>query len=233
MAASFIPALVIKRNNDVYLEDDLVSYGAVQTIPTPGAGGDPTDGDFWAVPITDNVVNGFNFIPTTPDSTDAPTAQSFHVFRLITVPGRAQANTWYVVGTTTDYIESSAAAECCDAPVPMPMDVPALAPTQLMCVWNNTTDQDYFATWGVPTTPPGGRLYANGYFNDEALPSLSAFGYATPALLVAAMQSAWGATVGGTFTLSGSRITLTQTAGPGTDVIAINIFGTNTSSNPF
>lgn len=229
MAATYISGLVIKHGNDVFLDTDLVNYGLIMSIPTPGAGGQP-DGDYWAVPITDSVVSGFNFEPTSPTDVTPPTPQSFHVFRLITNPGTAN-DKWWVVGTTLQYIASAAAAECCDTPVPLPTATPELAPTQLLCELN--AGGLTFAVFGVPTIPSGGRIYANGYFNGAKLTNLSGSGYATPALLVAAMQSTWGATVGGTFTLANGVITLTQSAGDRNDEIAINVFPAVNSSNPF
>lgn len=230
MAATYIPGLVIKHGNEVFLDTDLVNYGLIMSIPTPGAGGQ-IDGDYWAVPITDEVVSGFNFEPTAPGDLTPPTPQSFHVFRLITSPGHAN-DKWWVRGTTLQYIAAAADAECCDAnPATLPTDLPELAPTQLLCELN--ADGLTFAMFGVPTIPAGGRIYANGYFNNAELTDLSTFGYATPALLVAAMQSTWGATTGGTFTLSNGVIKFVQTAGDRNDTIAINVFTTNTSSNPF
>lgn len=232
MAASFIPALVLKHNDTVFLDTDLVAYGTVQLVPTPGAGGRP-DGNYWAVPINNfGIVTGLDFVPL-EDSAVAPTAQSFQTLRLITSKAYGKADYWYIRGTENDYINSSSAAECCDAPYPMPDDVPPLAGVQLMCQYNNPTDQQYFATFGVPVPLGfGDRYYAYGYFDGVALPNLSASGYLTPALLVSAMQSTWGATVGGTFTLSsdGLTVTLTQSAGDGTSEIGINIFTSVLSS---
>lgn len=229
--ASFIPALIIKHNNTVYLDDNLVAYGDIQTIPTAGSGGRP-DGDYWAVPITEGVVSGFNFVPTSPDSTDAPSVQSFHVFRLITSKAFGKADYWYVLGTTTDYIAASNAAECCSGEDPLPTEVTPLAPTQLLCQWNNPTDQEYFAVLAVPSLAFGDRIYGYGYFNNEALPDLAVGGYASASALVSALNSLWGATVGGTFVLAdnGSTIILTQTAGPGTDELSVTLFSSVVSS---
>lgn len=231
MAASFITATIIEHNNTKYLDQDLVVYGSVQLIPTPGAGGRP-DGDYWADPITDlGVVDSFNFIPV-ETGVAAPSAQAFKVFRLITSKAFGKADYWYVLGTQAEYLLSAAAAECCDEAVPMPDEVPPIAPSQDMCQYNNSTDQKYFAVFGVPSLGFGDRLYAYGWFNGVELPELSGAGYLTAALLATAMTSAWGVTVGGTFTESsdGLTITLTQTAGDGEDVIAVNVFASVVSS---
>ena len=192
MAATFIPALVIRHNNDVYLTDDLV-VGVTMSIPTPGSGAVP-DGDYWAVPIADNgIVTGFDFEPTTPTSTDAPTPQSFHVFRLV---NRFGNDVWWVRGSTTvdgdsptndGYIEAAADAECCDAtPRTLPTDVPELFGCQTACQFD--ADGNYFFILGVPTLGAGESYVANGYLDDEALPEASG---ATVTALVASLNSLW------------------------------------------
>lgn len=239
MAASFIPALVIKHNNDVYLSDDLV-IGVTQDIPTPGAGG-TIDGDFWAVPITDNVVSGFNFIPTTPTSTDKPTNDSFHVFRLYS---RNRNDVWWVRGTTTfdgespanpGYIQVSQDAECCDVtPRTLPTDVPTLAACQVMC--NFDADGKYFATVGLPTLTGNLRYFPYGTLNGDDLAAASTTGYASVAALLAFLNSgSWGAI--GTWTQPDDKngdpsqtLVVTQTAGPGTDVLCMEIITVNPSA---
>lgn len=189
MAATFIPALVIKHNNDVYLTPDLV-VGVTMSIPTPGAGG-VIDGDYWAVPISNyGVVTGFNFVPTTPQDTDEPTLQSFHVFRLISRFGN---DVWYVRGTTTSmlnasptqdgYIQAAQDAECCDeSPRVLPTDVPALFPCQVACEWD--TDENYFFILSLPTDV--GTYTASGYLNGEVLTDATG---ATAAALVTSLNT--------------------------------------------
>jgi len=192
MAASFISALVIKHNNDVYLTPDLV-IGVTMAIPTPGAGG-VIDGDYWAVPITDNgIVTGFNYEPTTPDSTDLPTLQSFHVFRLITRFGN---DVFYVRGSTTfdgespanpGYIQASLDAECCaDVPRELPTDVPELFPCQTACQFD--ANGNYFFVLQTPTLLAGQTYSANGYLNGEALPEATG---TTVGTLETSLDSLW------------------------------------------
>jgi hypothetical protein len=177
MAATFISALVIKHNNDVFLTPELV-VGKTMAIPTPGAGGS-IDGDYWAVPISNmGLVSGFNFVPTTPDSVDAPTPQSFHVFRLINQTPLTH-DIWYVRGSTTfdgdspanpGYIQAAADAECCsEDPAELPTDVPALFPCQVACEQN--ADGNYFVVLGLPTDV--GTYTGNGYINGETLPQIT------------------------------------------------------------
>jgi hypothetical protein len=194
MAATFIPALVIKHNNDVYQNEDLV-VGVTMAIPTPGAGG-VIEGDYWADPINDNgIVDGFNFYPTTPDApiSEAPSDQSFHVFRLTREKGN---DVWYVRGTTSNntsespvengYIEASADAECCDAtPRTLPTDVPELFPCQTSCVLDGG---DYYFIIQIPLPRPGATWTGNGYLNGTALPEITG---ATPALLATTLNTNW------------------------------------------
>lgn len=238
MAATFISALVIKHNNDVYMDTDTLTAGVTMDIPTPGAGG-ITDGDFWAVPITDNVVSGYNFIPTSPDSTDKPTSQSFHVFRLIS---RFGYDSWYVRGTTTaaasgspstcGYIQAAADAECCDAtPCQLPTDTPVIAPCQTMCEWD--TNSKYFATFSLPTLAVAGyRYYPYGYYNGTLLTAASAIGYGSKGALLTFLNSgAWGAIGTWSYADAGQTILkVTQTAGTGTAVICIAIIALNPSA---
>ncbi len=222
MAATFIPALVIKHNNAVFLNADL-EVGVMIPIPTPGAGGVP-DGDYWAVPISDyGIVTGFNFEPTTPTDTDPPTLQSFHVFRLITRLGN---DVWYVRGTTTfdgespanaGYIQASQDAECCaETPATLPTDVPLMQPCQTACEWN--ADNNYFFVIGIPTY--AGTYTGNGYINGEALPEITS---ATEAGLQTTLNSNWtnlgSPNVAITWTVADGRAIGVITDGTGEDTI--------------
>lgn len=221
MAATFVTGKVVRRNRTNFLDTDLVNYGVMMPLPTPGAGGDPTDGDYWAKPITDHgVVDGFDFIPYNPNE-DAPSAQSFRVFRLIVQPGRANQNSWYVVGTVAEYIAAAATAETSGGGVTLPTtDVPPIAPEFHVCAGDT-------ATFAVPS---GDTVSAYGYFNGAALPDLSGAGYADGAALAAAMQATWGATVGGTFTFADGVIKLVLTDPEVEADIAISTFGIEASS---
>lgn len=227
MSATFIPALVIKHNNSVFLTPDL-AVGVTMTIPTPGAGG-VIDGDYWAVPISDyGIVTGFNYTVTTPEDTDPPTLQSFHVFRLISRFGN---DVWYVRGTTTTdgespanagYIQAAQDAECCEAdPATLPTDVPLMQPCQTACEWD--TDENYFFLISVPTD--AGTYTANGYLNGE---TLSAATGATPTALVSSMNSLWtnqgSPQIAITWTLiNDTTIKGVITAGDGADTLCANV----------
>lgn len=226
MSATFIPALVIKHNNDVFLTPDLV-VGVTMAIPTPGSGA-VIDGDYWAVPISNyGIVTGFNFVPTTPTDTVEPTLQSFHVFRLISRFGN---DVWYVRGTTTydgespanaGYIQAAQDAECCDAtPATLPTDVPGLYPCQVACEWN--VDSNYFFVLGLGTD--NGTYTANGYLNGEALPQITG---TTGALLQTALNASWS-NVGSpnvviTWTVTGERAIGVITTGTGEDTLCASV----------
>lgn len=227
MSATFIPALVIKHNNSVFLTPDL-EVGVTMPIPTPGAGG-VIDGDYWAVPISDyGVVTGFNFEPTTPNDTEPPTLQSFHVFRLISRFGN---DVWYVRGsTTTDgespandgYIQAAQDAECCsETPATLPTDVPLMQPCQTACEWD--VDGNYFFIVALPTD--GGTYTGNAYLNGEQLPEITG---ATAAALRTQMASQWtnqgSPQIAITWTvLNDNTIKGVITAGDGEDTICVNI----------
>lgn len=238
MAATFISALVIKHNNDVYLNTTTLAVGTIMPIPTPGAGA-VVDGDFWAVPINDNVVAGFNYIPCAATDTTPPTVQSFHVFKLT---NRFGNDSWIVRGLTTGaatgspssagYIQCAADAECCVAsPRNLPTDYPVQAPCQLMCNWD--ANSLYFAEFGLPILTSNLRYYPYGYFNNVLLTSASSVGYTNKTTLLAFLNSgAWGAL--GTWSVGtgtgANSLKLTQAAGAGTDVICVQIVLVNPSA---
>jgi hypothetical protein len=225
MSATFIPALVIKHNNSVFLTSDL-EVGVTMAIPTPGSGA-VIDGDYWAVPISDyGVVTGFNFEPTTPTDTDPPTLQSFHVFRLV---NRFGNDVWYVRGTTTTdgespanagYIQAAQDAECCEAdPATLPTDVPLMQPCQTACEWN--ADQNYFFVIGIGTDL--GTYTGNGYMNGEALPQITS---TTLGGLEAQLNANWtnigSPNVAITWTVTNNAAVGVITDGTGEDTICAN-----------
>jgi hypothetical protein len=196
------------------------------------------DGDFWAVPITDNVVSGFNFIPCDPTDTDAPTSQSFHVFRLTS---RFGYDSYYVRGKSTGtdngspatygYIETAADAECCSSsPRLLPTDLPVFAACQLMCEFD--ANGKYFAQFGLPTLSGNLHYYPFGYFNGVLGTAGATAGYATPDTLLSFLNSGtWGAIGTWTYADTGKTILkVTQAAGAGTDSICLGIVTVNPSA---
>ena len=234
MAATYISGLAIKHNNAVFLTDDGV-VGKTVSIPTPGAGG-IIDGDYWAVPITNyGVFTGFNFEPTSPNSTDAPTPDSFHVFRLVMQRGN---DYWYVRGSSTydgdspanpGYIEVSADAECCANELALPTDIPNIAPCQLMCEFN--ADNQYFAIYGLPTLTGNLRYFPYGYYNGTALAAATATGYSSKASLLSFLNGSWSTV--GTWSWADDDQTIlqvVQTDGSGENVLCVQILTVNPSA---
>lgn len=228
MAATFVSALVIKHNGSVFMNTDNLSVGKIMPIPTPGAGAE-LGGDYWAVPINDNVVSGFNYIPAAPTDTVPPTPQSFHVFKLASMNGN---ETWVVRGTTTGvnadspatygYIQVAADAECCSAtPRQLPTDVPVIAPCQTLCNWD--ADSKYFGKFGLPVLTGNLRYYPSGYYNGALLTGASSSGYTTKTNLLSFLNGSWSAIGTWTEDATGNGITVTQSAGDGTDTVCISV----------
>lgn len=239
MAASFIQALVIETNNSVLFNQD-GSLGELQAIPTPGNGA-RIDGDFWAKPITDGVVGtGFNYEPTTPDSTVKPDAQAFHVVK---ISMNNSSDYWYLRGVSTSttalnygYIQAAQDAECCDdTPRTMPTDVPNLAGCQFVCETND--DGNYVAYFGIPSLQaPYTRYFPYGYLNGVALANAAATGYSTINAMLTFLNASWN--VGGgspaatnvwSFAQDGLTLVLTQTNGTGDDYICVQVAAINPS----
>lgn len=238
-ASPYIPVVVIQYNNQVYFCDGGIYYGSLQQVPCPASNQVKYDGDFWAVPVVNfDLVSGFTFVPRSLNSTSPPTVQSFETFRLIEVNGDG-ANYWYVLGTSADWTASCAVC-CSDAAIPMPTDLPILAPEQVMCILpvvNGVQGTKYFSVWGLPTLPGGAFGYVPvGYYNNVKLPAGTTGGYATTTELLAFLNgnAEWSAI--GTWTVSSDNITLTvtQNSGTGYDILALIVLAENASGgSPF
>lgn len=243
--ATYITALVIQKNNSVFISEDGISaeksgstekatgLGTQMEIPCPdSASGGVIDGDFWAVPVNEGLTAGFNYVPYNPaDSTATkPTPSSFAVVR---ISSRFSSDCWYVLGSSDDYIASCAVC-CSDSPVDMPdvSDLPLQPGCQVMCQYNNDTDLKYFAVIGLPALIGNRRYFPYGYFNGVALPAGAATGYADTTALLAFLNTAvtgWAAV--GTWTVSADHLSLiaTQTSGPGTDELCAAVAAINPS----
>lgn len=224
MAANFLKALAIQYNNTVYLNDGVTPGQITNSVPTPGAGG-LIDGDYWAVPVNNGVETGFNYEATTPDSTDAPDAQAFHVVRISV---QNSPNRWWLLGTSEDYAVASETVECCGNSSPsgdMPLDAPSIAPCQIVCA---DADGVYTAVAGLPTLESGERYFPFGYFNGTALTAASASGYADKTALLAFLNASWltGALTN-TWAVTADDLTITNTldatAATGADVLCIAV----------
>lgn len=238
--ASNITALVIQFNHTPYVGDVDVTrvsgsnrttgIGISTIIPCPDNGG-VIDGDYWATPVNDGVVNGFIYksYNIAEAVSSKPTVDSFAVVR---ITDSKTSKFYYALGTSTQYLASCAV--CCSDPlVPMPdaTDLPFEAGCQTLC--NFDADNNYFAVLGLPTLTGNARYFPFGYFNNVELPAATGTGYATTGDLLTFLNTAvtgWAAV--GTWTLSGDGETViaTQTDGPGDDVLCAYITAINPSA---
>lgn len=187
MAANFLQALAIQFNNDVYLNDGVTPGQLVHNVPTPSAGG-VIDGDYWAVPVNNGVLSGFNYQATDPDSTTAPDPQAFHVVR---ISANNSYDHWWLLGTSEDYAVASETVECCGDSSPsgvMPTDAPSIAPCQVICA---DSDGEFIAVLALPSLEDGQAYFPFGYFNGTALPTASSSGYADTTALLSFLNSNW------------------------------------------
>lgn len=222
---AFIAAYGIQQNEEVFLEAP-ETVGQNVTIPTPSSGGN-IDGDYWAVPVGIGAITGFNFENTTPGDTNKPTPDSFHVVRISTSYSN---DFWYVVGTSTAYIAVSAAVECCGPTAGMPVTVPCLSPCSVICD-QSEAGGDYSASFGLPTLGGGQTYHLCGYLNNLTLPTPSGAGYANTTTLLAFLNANWNITQDSpptslvwTVTADHKTLIVTQTDGPGTDVICLYVY---------
>ncbi len=209
MAANFLKAIAIQFNTTVYLGDGVTVGSTVNNVPTPGSGG-IIDGDYWAVPVNDGVLSGFNYTACDPGDTDAPDIQAFHVVR---ISSQNNANVWWLVGTSTDYAESSETIECCfdtSPDVVMPTDQPSIAPCQVICA---DADGVFTAVLGLPSLAEGEAYFPFGYFNGVALTAASGAGYGSTGALLTFLNASWltGALTNTWAVSSGTPKTLTNT----------------------
>lgn len=247
---AYIPAIVIQRNNSVYIADSgitvqkslgteyLVGLGLATEVPTADGGGVP-DADYWAVPVGEGALTGIIYIPYNagdPVGSIAPSPQAFKVCRIM---NRLASDYWYIYGTMAQYIAANGGTA-------LPTVITTLlAPFQKLCQFNAAGQ--YFAVLGLPNIAilPNKAYFPYGYFNNIALPGAAAGGYTTTAALLTFLNTATTTTtvngvvtayaggwaVVGTWTASADNITLqaAQTAGPGTDILSAVVAAINPS----
>jgi hypothetical protein len=208
----FIPALVLQYNNDNYINGG-IAPGTVKLIPTPNNGG-VIDGDYWAVPVSLGIVSAYEWVPCAPGSTDAPDPQAVHAVRISSTQNR---DDFYVLGTSTQYIQASKDAECCESPAySLPTTIADIAACQALCA---NDDGNQFGVFGLPS-PDGGTYTANGVYNGDALPEVT--GATAAALIIALNNDAdWFAI--GTWAKTSDDLTLTVTGAAVSDPQEPNI----------
>lgn len=257
--ANYITAIVIQKNNSVFIREDGINaekipgspgeyatgLGVSMEIPCPdNSSSGQIDGDFWAVPVNEGLPAGFNYIPYNPAELNQtpPTPQSFAVVK---ISSNASSDDWYVLGTSVQYIASCNA--CCGVtPVPMPTiyALPLQPGCQVMCNWNNGTLQQYFAILGLPALNFNRRYYPYGAFNNILLPTANSVGYVSTTTLLAFLNTSttvstvngvttytggWGIVGVWTVSADGLTLTATQAAGPGTDLLCASVASINPS----
>ena len=248
--ASYIPAIVLQKNNTVYIGDGGISVeksgsgeivtglGLATEVPTPD-GGAVIDANYWAIPTNDNgIVTGYTYIPYNagdPVGSVQPSAQAFAVTRLM---NRLASDYWYIVGTMAQYITAAGGGTA------LPTTITVIpAGCQTMCQFN--PDGLYFAVEALPTLLGNKRYFPTGYWNGIQLPAGTAAGYATSTTLLTFLNTATvpvltggvvtsytgGWAIAGTWTVSTDGLTLlaTQADGPGTDVICFRVDAINPS----
>jgi hypothetical protein len=239
--ASYISANVIRFNDNSFVDEVSAAksgsahyptgVGVTKQVPCPDAqSGGVIDGDYWATPVNEGTVSDFTFKPYNVNEvvSSKPTVDSFAVVR---ISSRFSRDVWWVQGTSTQYLASCAVC-CSDSPVAMPVatSLPLQAGCQTLC--NFDEDDNYFATLGLPTLTPGvGRYYPFGNFNNAALPAAASTGYANTTTLLTFLNTAvtgWAAV--GTWTLEDGTIKVTQTDGPGDEVLCAAIVSINPSA---
>jgi len=120
--AFYIPALVIQRNNTVFIattgvtvqksggSEILAGIGLSTEIPTAEGGAVP-DGDYWAIPTADSgIVSSFTYLPynaNDPIGSIQPNIQAFKVCRIMNT---LASDYWYIVGTVAQYITADGGA---------------------------------------------------------------------------------------------------------------------------
>lgn len=236
---AYIPALVIQKNNSVFIATTGVTVqksggaeitsgvGLSTEIPTADGGAAP-DGDYWALPTVNfGIISSFTYLPYNaldPIGSIAPSPQAFKVCRIMNLKA---SDYWYIVGTVAQYITANGGAA-------LPTTITTqIAPCQDMGVWD--VNKKYFAVFQLPTLTGNGRYYPYGYFNGVALAAGSNTGYATSGALLTFLNASWtnlGSPVSAiTWTLSTDGLTLLgeESAGVGTDVICAAIAVINPS----
>jgi len=198
---SYITALVFQKNNDQFIGNPPgIGQGRLELIPTPDSQG-YVFADYWAVPLTDGIVSSWQYIPKKASDVTKPDPQAVAVVR---INAYNNPDTYYVLGTSTDYMNASTDVDCCTSPArAMPTAVNPIAPCQALCADSNGNQ---FGAFGIPTDT--GTYLIAGYYNGVALPNLSAAAAPTIPITMNA-NATWKAI--GTWAISGDGLTLTVT----------------------
>lgn len=237
--SAYIPALVLQKNNQVFLapggvyaqkaggSDFMAGVGLLTEVPTPD-GGAVIDSDYWAEPVGEGILTGFNYIPynaSDPIGSIQPSPQAFKICRIYS---RNASDYWYLVGSVAQYITAYGGGAA------MPTtEVTLLAAYQKACEFINGTQYGFI--FQLPQLVGNERYFPFGMFNGVNLPAGANAGYATVAALLTFLNASWtnlGSPITAiVWTASPDNLTLigTETAGGGGDVLQGAISAINPS----
>lgn len=228
---AYIPALVVQKNNSVYIATTGVTVqksggnvitsgvGLSTEIPTPEGGGIP-DGDYWAIPTNDaGIVSSFTYLPynaNDPIGSILPNPQAFKVCRIMNLNA---SDYWYIVGTVAQYITADGGAA-------LPTTITAqIAGCQSLGEWD--VNSKYFVVLQLPALTTGSntnsRYYPYGTFNGVALPAASSSGYSTSGALLTFLNASWtnvgspNSTINWTLSADGLTLLGEESSGVGID----------------
>lgn len=190
IATVLVRVPVIQLNNTVYIQDGQL---VPQTLNVPCREAYIDLPHYWAVPIKDSgVFTTLQMIPKTDvygNAVDQPTYDSFTVQR---VRDKLVKDTWWIVideeaSPPVDFTD--VCETCCgEAAVTLTGTVPTIVPCQTICETSPPEDGEFISVFGAPELAGGETYRANGAYNNEALPELTA---ASIAALIILMNAQW------------------------------------------
>lgn len=238
--AAYLTALVLQKNNNVFFSagganaqksgaaEVMAGIGLLTEIPTPD-GGAVIDGDYWAIPVGEGILTGFNYIPYNPSDPIGSIQPSPMAFKICRIYNRLASDYWYLVGSSAQYLTAYGGGAA------MPTTVATLiAGYQKACEFINASNQ-YGFIFQLPQLVGNQRYYPYGMFNGVTLPGTPAnAGYATVSALLTFLNANW-TNIGSpvttiVWTVSADNLTLlgTETAGGGGDLL----YGAISAINP-
>jgi hypothetical protein len=241
--AFYIPALVVQKNDSVYIAttgvtvqksggtEILAGVGLSTEVPTAEGGAVP-DGDYWAIPTADSgIVSSFTWLPYNANDPIGSIQPNPMAFKCCRIMNTLASDFWYIVGTVAQYITADGGAA-------LPTTITTLVgPCQDLGVWD--ANNKYFVVLALPSlsalSNTNSRYFPFGYFNGVALPAAANAGYASSAALLTFLNASW-TNVGSpnstiTWTVSADGLTLLgeENNGVGIDKFCGNVVAINPS----
>jgi hypothetical protein len=225
--ASYIPALVIRFNNEDFINPDL-SVGAIKEVPTPD-GGASLESDVWIVPVNLGFPSGFTYTPYNVNNSAENVAPLFAVAGC-KLSSNKSADDYILLGTTAQYVTAVGGGTAMPTAWPTLSHTRPLIPAcQTIGGLNASVPPLYNAVFGLPSLVAGYTYFPFGFLNGVALTSAAAGGYSTISALLTFLNASWSSV--GTWTATGDNLTLivTQSAGTGLDVFCGGFLAVNPS----